>query len=190
MTAIRRELIAVNRRIRNLSARGIVQLSDAGKLLQTLQLTVLKDEVLDNVEHFEPHGFTSRPKKGSEAIILCQGGNRSSAITIMVSDRRVRLQGLAEGEVALYDDADNKIHLKQNGTVAIASPKSVDVTAPDVTMSGNLTVIGDISGANLTASGNVSDANGDMAEIRSVFNGHKHPGDSGGTTGTPDSQMT
>ena len=179
MTGIRRELKTVNRRIRNTVSRGVVQLSDASTLLQALQISVLKDEVLDNVEHFEPQGFTARPKQGAEAIILCPGGNRSSAIAIMVSDRRIRIKDLGEGEVAIYDDANNLIHFKQDGTIAVKSDTSVDFTTPEVTMSGNLVV-----------AGNVSDANGSMQEIRDTYNSHTHPGDSGGTTGTPNTPMT
>ena len=185
MTAIRRELKTVNRRIRNTVSRGVVQLSNASTLLQSLQVNILKDEVLDNVEHFEQQGFTARPKQGAEAIILCPGGNRSSAIVIMVSDRRIRIKDLGEGEVAMYDDANNLIHFKQDGTIAVKSDSSVDFTVPNVTMSGNLLVSGDV-----VADGDVIDANGSMQEMRTIYNSHTHPGDSGGTTGTPNTPMT
>ena len=176
---IRRQLQPIHRRIRNITARGVVSLSDASKLLQTLQLTVLKDEVLDGVEHFEPHGFTSRPKAGAEAILLCPGGNRSSAITIMVSDRRVRIKDLGEGEVAIYDDTGNTIVLKQNGSIQMNSPTAVDIVAPDVTIDGNLSVTGD-----------VSDANGSMQEMRDIYNAHGHPTAPLGPVSTPTTSMT
>jgi phage baseplate assembly protein V len=168
--SVRRLLVPVHRRIRNLTARGTVQLSDASKLLQSLQITLLKDEVLDNVEHFEPLGLTSRPKQGAEVLVLCPGGNRSSAIAVMVSDRRIRIKDLAEGEVAIYDDAGNLIQLKQDGTIAVTSSTSVDVTAPNVTMSGNLTVSG-----NVHADGSVSDATSTMQAMRDAHNTHNHP---------------
>jgi len=184
---IRRELKTVNRQIRNTVARGIVELSDASKMLQSLQVTVLKDEVLDNVEHFEQQGFTARPKKGAEVILLSPGGNRSSAIAIMVADRRIRIKDLGEGEVAMYDDANNLIHFKQDNTIAVKADTSVDVTAPDVTMTGNLTVDGDI-----TAGGDVADSAGHMQEMRDAHNAHKHAYTDDGspmTTAVPDTLM-
>ena len=167
---VRRQLAVVNRRVKNIVVRGVVQLSDPSKLMQTLQVTLLKDEVKDNVNHVEAHGFTSRPKQGAEAVLLCPGGNRSSAFAIMVSDRRFRVKDLGEGEVAMYDDANNLIHFKQNKTIAIKSDTSVDVTAPNVTMSGNLIVGGDI-----ISDGDVIDAKGSMQEMRDTFNSHPHP---------------
>lgn len=187
---VRRNLQPINRRIRNLVARTVVQLSDAAQMMQSLQLTGLHDEVLDNVEHFEPHGFTSRPKAGAEAMIVCPGGSRSHAIAIVVADRRYRLTTLAEGEVALYDDADNIVHLKQDGTIAVTSPTSVDISAPVVSMSGNLAVTGDVSAANVAASGNVEDAAGDMAEMRTIYNSHTHATAGLGAPSPPSTPMT
>jgi phage baseplate assembly protein V len=186
---VQRQFTPINRRIRNLVSRSVVQLTDVSKLMQTLQLTVLKDEVLDGVEYFEPHGFTSRAKAGAEAVLLCPGGNRSSAIAIVVADRRYRLQTLQEGEVALYDDAGNIVHLKQDGTIAVTSPTSVDVTAPTVTMSGDLAVTGNITAANMTASAAVADANGNMQEMRDTYNAHNHPTAPTGPVSPPSAPM-
>ena len=38
-----------------------------------------------------------------------------------VEDRRYRLRGLAGGEVAIYDDQGQKVHIKRNGIVAEAA---------------------------------------------------------------------
>ena len=182
-----------------------MQLTDVSDLIQTLQLTVLKNEVLDKVEYFEAHGFTSRAKQGAEAIILCPGGNRSSAIAVIVGDRRFRFKSLGEGEVAMYDDANNLIHFKQDKTIAIKSDTSVDFDVPEITTTGNLTTAGNIhADGNITADGNiqavgnvsaggsVSDATGTMQAIRDTFNSHTHPYTDDGnamTTSQSTSQM-
>ncbi len=179
---VRRQARILHRQIKNIVARGVVQLSDASKNMQVLQVTVLKDEVLDNVQHYEAHGFTSRPKKGAEAVLLCPGGNRSSAFAIMVSDRRFRVKDLGEGEVAMYDDVGNLVHFKQDKTIAVMSDTSVDLTTPKVTMSGDLEVMGD-----------VSDASGSMQEMRDIHNAHTHNYTDDGVnavTAIPNSEMS
>ena len=47
------------RRIGNLLARGSVAAVNGTGKMRTLQLRMLAGEVKDNVEHFEPYGFTS-----------------------------------------------------------------------------------------------------------------------------------
>jgi len=42
-------------------------------------------------------------------------GNRNHAIVIAIDDRRYRLSALERGEVALYDDQDQVVHLRRNG---------------------------------------------------------------------------
>jgi hypothetical protein len=70
------------------------------------------------------------------------------------------------------------------GTVEVVAPSAVTVTTPLATFSGNLQV-----GGSVTAAGQVSDGTGSMQGIRNTFNTHTHPGDSGGTTGTPNQSM-
>lgn len=179
---VRRQLEIVNRRINNSTARGVVQLTDVSKQMQTLQVTVLKDEVLDAVQYFEPHGFTSRAKQGAEAVLLCPGGNRASAFAIAVSDRRFRIKDLGEGEVAMYDDANNLIHFKQDKTLSVKSDTSVDFDVPDITTTGNIVATGNINAGgnihadgNVSADGDISDGIGSMQEMRDTYNGHNHP---------------
>ncbi|WP_431477838.1 phage baseplate assembly protein domain-containing protein [Massilia eburnea] len=56
-------------------------------------------------------GFTSVPKPGAEGVVVFVGGNRDHGLVIAVEDRRFRLKGLASGEVAIYDDQGQKVHL-------------------------------------------------------------------------------
>ena len=115
--AIQKLLAPLARRLQNFMARGTVVRSDAGKKMQQLQIRLLADEVADGIEHFEPYGYTARPKPGAEHVTLFVDGDRSHGITIVVADRRYRLQGLEEGEVALHDDQGQKVHLTRNGIV-------------------------------------------------------------------------
>lgn len=105
------------RRLQNLLARGTVLLSNAASKLQALQVRVLAGEILENLEHFEPYGFTSRPRPGAEVLTLSVDGDRSHTVVIVAADRRYRMQALEEGEVALHDDQDQSMHLTRSGIV-------------------------------------------------------------------------
>lgn len=128
--------------IENLIARGTVVLANAATGIQRLQLKLLSGETKDNIEHFEPYGFTSRPKNGAEHVTLFLDGDRSHGITIVVADRRFRLKGLVEGEVALFDDLGQKVHLTRNGIVVDGGTHPINIKT-----SGNVTIDGGGSGA-------------------------------------------
>ncbi len=67
----------------------------------------------------------------------------------------------------------------------------VELTAPaGFFFSGNVQITGNlITTGNITAIGQIADlggAKGSLSDLRDIYNTHTHPGDSGGTTGTPD----
>lgn len=107
------------RRIRLSVGRGIVRLVNDTLKLQAVQVSLLADETQDNVERFQEYGFTSHPLPGAEAIAVCVGGSRDHAVVIAVDDRRYRLQAIAPGEVAIYDDQGQKVHLKDNNEIHV-----------------------------------------------------------------------
>lgn len=120
MTAVVQSLTKIARRVSLLVSRGVVQRVDDAKTCQTLQVSLLADELRDDVERFEAYGVTSHPLVGAEVIFLSVGGNRSHGVVVAVSDRRSRPTGLAEGDVCLYttngervylSDADDLVHL-------------------------------------------------------------------------------
>ncbi len=86
---------------------------------QQLQLSILKDELIDKIDRYQNYGFTSHPKPGSQAIGLFNGGRRNNGIVICVDDRRYRLKGLKEGEVAIYTDEGDSIILKRENTIEV-----------------------------------------------------------------------
>lgn len=215
------------RRVRLLVGRGILRLVNDGLKLQGVQVSLLADEVHDNVERFQEYGFTSHPHPGAEAIALSVGGSRDHAVVISIDDRRYRLKGLGAGEVALYDDQGQVIRLKRGKEIhaygcdrltadvavetvvtcplirAVAATKVV-LDTPLVEATGNVHVAGGItcagtygdSGGKIVTPGDIESTGGEvrdqvraMGEDRQIYNGHTHPGDSGGTTGTPDQGM-
>ncbi|MDD1147143.1 phage baseplate assembly protein [Pseudomonas sp. TNT2022 ID357] len=133
-----------------LLARGTVVLANSANKLQSLQMRLTAGEVNDDMEHFEPYGFTSNPLAGAEGIATFLGGDRSHAVVLVVADRRYRLQALAAGEVAIYTDEGDKIHFKRGrvididtATLNIRASSGVNIDSPTLSMSGKIISQGD-----------------------------------------------
>jgi len=138
-----------------LLARGTVVLANSASKLQSLQMRLTAGELNDDIEHFEPYGFTSRPLAGAEGVVTFLGGDRSHAIALVVADRRYRLQSLASGEVAIYTDEGDKIHFKrgriidiETSTLNIRASTAVNFDTPVLNQTGKIVSTGDqIAGA-------------------------------------------
>lgn len=180
---IRRLLAPVARRLRLLVSRGVVRGVADGSRLQTVQLDLLADEARDNVERFQNYGYTSHPHPGAEAIVVAVGGSRDHLVAIAVDDRRYRLS-LAAGEVALYDDLGHVVHLTRAGIVIDGGGHQVTiVNTSKLRVEGGIEATGDIEDRCDLPDGRTMNA------MRQAYNAHTHPGDSGGTTGTPNQAM-
>lgn len=141
---MQRMLAPLARAVANMIVRGALVAADSSKKMQSLQVRLLDGEVKDAVEHFEAYGYTSRPHPGAEHVSLFFGGDRSHGISIVVGDRRYRLQGLAQGEVALYTDEDqsgghriylkrgNEIHLVAGASSIVMKPSGITITTPSL----------------------------------------------------------
>lgn len=119
-----RLLAPLARRIRLAAVRAVVTLINDATRMQGVQVKLLADEVADQVERFQNYGLTSVPHAGAEGIYLSLNGSRDHGVVICVDDRRYRLTGLADGEVALYDDIGQRVHLKRNG-IELHSPQNI-----------------------------------------------------------------
>lgn len=132
---VRKLMAPLERRVSMMVARGVISLLDDGKKMQLAQVQLLADEVAPSLERFQEYGFSSAPAEGAEAVVVFPGGVRSHGIIIAVDDRRFRLGGMKGGEVALYDDAGQVVHLKRDG-ILIKSPLKVTAEAPEITLKG------------------------------------------------------
>ncbi|MFB0874561.1 MULTISPECIES: phage baseplate assembly protein V [unclassified Sphingobium] len=113
-------------RIRMLVGRALLSRVDDSKTMQTIQIELLDEEAQDGVEHFQPYGYAAHPRPGAEAVALAVGGTRSHSVVLCVADRRYRLKGLQEGEVALYDDQAQQVLVGRDG-IRILSPLGVSI---------------------------------------------------------------
>lgn len=167
----------MNQFVVGMLARGVVVLANSSRKLQTLQLRLTSGEMKDNVEHFEPYGFTSCPGPGAETLTGFLGGDRSHAVALVTTDRSVRLQGLKPGEVAIFTGEGVSLVLK-NGRIAelttgvfrVNADERIELNAPRVTAS-----------ADFEAGGKVKAAEDVEVAGKSVLH-HRHP-ETGDITG-------
>lgn len=125
-TAVARvQMAALDRRVRSMIVRGTIKSTDDGKKKQLNDLDLEEGFAPTEVERFQEYGFTSRPKAGAEVIALHPGGNRDHAIVITAGDRRFRLTGMEEGEMAIHDDQGQKVHMKRAGVYVETDKKAV-----------------------------------------------------------------
>jgi len=132
-------------RVYNIVSRAVLEMANDSKKMQALKVAVLAGENRDDVEYFQDYGFTSVPLPGAEALVVCPQGNREHMIAVKVGNRTVRLKDLAEGEVAIYTDEGDKIHLKRGNNIEVVAATKVLVTTPEAEFSGNVKIQGNLT---------------------------------------------
>lgn len=167
-----------------LAFRGVITLVKAAGAIELMQLNGLAGEKLQDNEYFQHFGLTSNPPVGSMAIVLPIGGKTAHGIIIATEHGTYRLKNLASGEVALYDDQGQKIHISRNGIIVNGAGKQVTITnTPKVRMeTANLEVTGDIKD-NCDSTGKT------MSGMRTTYNGHTHNDPQGGAVSVPNQDM-
>lgn len=110
--------------------RGIVTLVDDGKKCQALQLEVLdEDDVVEDVENFQPFGVSFRAPVGSEAIVCAVTGDQNHLVVLGIQNRSKRPKNVKENEGGLYVNGVYRVFLDENGVVYLGGP---DASEPAV----------------------------------------------------------
>lgn len=190
-------------KIRQVVARGVVNLiNDAGGL-QVLQVDALADETIDDVERAQNFGMSSHPPKGSTPVMVAVGGSRNHMMAVAVDNEKHRPKNLKEGETALYNahgvlfvfDAEGVATLNCKAFKVIASD-GADFTTPMVTASAQMTAKGQINGdggmavkggTGVSFTGTVTHSGGSFTSNGVTLHSHKHSGVTigGAMTGLP-----
>jgi hypothetical protein len=87
-------------------AKAVVREVQHGQGYQYLGVKLMADEEHPKVPVLQQFGYASAPLSGSEALILCLGGDRSNAVVINSDDPRYRPMDLEPGEIAIYSSGD------------------------------------------------------------------------------------
>lgn len=162
------------RRVQAMIGRGVLSLIDDGKKVQSIQARFLAGETL-TMERFQQYGFTSHPHAGQEVIAAFLGGDRSHGVVIAVGDRSFRMKGMKGGEVALYDDLGQSVHLTREGIVIKGAGLPMTITdTPKLRVEADLEVTGQVK--------DMCDGGGrTMDGMRQIYNDHTHPEPDGQT---------
>lgn len=174
----------MQQQILGLIERAVVNNMDPSGKCQSVDMALIAGEQKGGVEHIEPYGLTSRAHVGAEAIVLFPDGDRSHAVTMVVSDRRYRLKGLQSGEVALYDDQGQSVTLTREGIVVNGAGKPLIFrNAPKARFEMDIEATGQITDR--------CDGDGlSMAAMRVAYNGHQHrENGQGSNTDQPNQKM-
>ncbi len=128
-------------------------------------------------ELFQHYGFTSSPPAGAEVILLREGNH---IVAIAEDDRRYRI-AVAGGEMAIYSNEGDKVHLKRGRVIEIVTETLLIKAATKVRIESPM----------VEATGEIIDrVNSDgktMEQIRTTYSSHTHTGvtPGSGTSGVP-----
>ncbi|WP_258005615.1 phage baseplate assembly protein V [Castellaniella caeni] len=187
--------------------RGSIGRVQSGTPIQLVALDGLAGESLRDVEQFQDYGFTSNPPAGTMAVVLPLGGRTSHGIVVATEHGSYRLLALATGEVAIYSDEGASVVIRRGRVIEavcdtyrvicqdyqVQASNQAAFTTPKVSTSAELEAAG-----KMTGQGGLAVSGGDGAHVEGGLHatedvtagavsllGHKHTGDSGGTTSAP-----
>ncbi|MCA8059478.1 phage baseplate assembly protein V [Burkholderia cepacia] len=180
--------------------RAVITLCASDTPVQMVQVEGLAGETTPDIELFQQYGMTSNPPAGAMAVVVPIGGRTSHGVVVATEHASFRIQGLQPGEVAIYTDEGDSIILRRGRivditteTLNITASKEINMDTPSVNMTKRLNVQEQITGQGgmAVSGGDGVEVDGSMKVSQDVQAAgkslvhHRHPGDSGGTTGEP-----
>ena len=126
-------------------------------------------------ELFQQYGFTSGPLAGAEYIAIPVGGNSNHVVVVASEDARYRL-AIQDGEVAIYSDEGDYIHLKRGRLIEVVTESlvvkastKVRFETPVIEATGQIQADDNIQSAK-----EVVDQVRSMQADREIYNVHEH----------------
>jgi len=103
LNSLERWIAPWKRRILSMVGKCIIEAIRDDSDIQLSQISVLDEEVQNDIERVQEFGFTSVPPKDSEGIVLYLGGNQQHGVIIATDSSEYRLKGLPDGATAIYN---------------------------------------------------------------------------------------
>lgn len=173
MTRMMREQASRERQQFRQAFRAVAARNKHGKLIG-VDMQGLAGETVSG-ELFQHYGFTSAPLAGAEYIAIPVGGNSKHTVVVASEDGRYRVT-LKDGEVALYSDEGDYVHLKRGRVVEVVTETllvkagtKVRFETPLIEATGEVQAEGNIQSA-----AEVIDHTRSMQAGRDIYNGHQH----------------
>lgn len=123
------QLRRLRSRLSAIVARSVVNLVNDTMKTQRLQLTILSDELEDDVEHMQPYGLSFVPPAGSEAIALAVRGDRDHTIALCVQNPDERPQGNQPRTGGLYTNGAWRFFIDDQGNVHVGAQQGAEPIA-------------------------------------------------------------
>lgn len=163
---VRDEARRVMRGIRQ-AFRGTAARNTHGKLIG-IEMEGLAGESVSG-ELMQHYGFTSGPPAGAELIAIPVGGNSAHTIVVATEDARYRVM-VKDGEVALYTDEGDSIHMKRGRLIEIETETLIVKAGTKVRFETPLVELS----RDMKAEGDIADHTRSMQADRDLYNQHLH----------------
>ncbi|HET6609010.1 MAG TPA: phage baseplate assembly protein [Rhodopila sp.] len=123
--------------------RSTTAVTDGGKIRTVQMKFPTTGETRGEVPFMQHYGFASRPHAGCDFTVVALDHHPGKSIAIASNDQRWTIT-LAEGEIAMHDDQDQKFHLTRDGwdildksgNRILSSPAGVAITSATLTHNG------------------------------------------------------
>jgi phage baseplate assembly protein V len=129
-----RLLAPLIRRVNMMLGRGVLRAVDDSRGIQTVQASLLQDELGDGIERPQGYGLSSNPPVGAAIIAGFLFGNRDQGIVLAECASDVRPKGLKPGEVVLYNDKSVSLTLDAAGDLTIRARNVKFIVSGQITM--------------------------------------------------------
>ena len=132
--------------LRGAAMRGLVQAVHDGGEVQTVDVITHDGFLRQGIEVFQFSGFAPcAPAIGSVVQLAAIGADPGDLIALPPVCPAARYGGLAPNEVVIYDAGGQRFALRQGGLVQIVGASSVSITAPAISLVGNVAVTGTLT---------------------------------------------
>lgn len=134
-------------------------------------------EIRSDTPRMAEFGFSSGPPMGSDVVVACLGGDRSSGIIIATNHQQYRQSGLNPGETIIYSQWGQFVRLTETGITIDAANQPVDITnVTTATITASESVLAKTP--LLKCTGDIIDNCGSntksLKDLREAYNQHTH----------------
>ena len=177
----------LQRKVRAIIGRGRVKFVDDSGPVQKVQVLMNGIETPDNRYRVPEFGLTSNPPEDSDVIAVHLDGDRSAGAVLGTNHQPSRPRGLQPGETMLYSQDGKSVYLTSSGGIVVEA-KGQDVAVNDArnvtwNCSGVFKIVAaggiEFVAPTVTSTGdmqdNVNTNPHTMAQMRTIYNSHKHP---------------
>lgn len=168
--------------LRGQAVRGLIVAVGDGSAAQTVDVETHDGVVRGGIEVMQQFGIASMAPDGALTVVIAMGGDQGDMVALPPSCPGLRFGNLQPGEAVLYDADGNRVHLRAGGVIEVQAATKVKVSAPEVEIIAPIiTITGDVTlNGTLTATGEIKSGSIPLTS-------HKHTGvqAGGATSGAP-----